>query len=170
MVQEAISYPRFISPVATPAKIEVSKRVHYKVPTYKKADKINQNILNYKDNQKHIFRYKALDRIYIEIAREILQGQNLLPFDGLVFKREGINLYLNVYKSEPYEWVNFKTKKFRDFRGENFIIVQAEIEGTEFLPIYKRLKIHIELLRQLRQGVKIKKAVRIAKRKTKTIL
>ncbi len=166
MVAQPVSKP-FPVPLNLKHSPKIQKRVHYKVPTYKKADKINQNILNYKDNQRHIFRYKALDRIYQEIAKEILQGQNLLPFDGIILKKDGINLYLNVYKSDPYEWVNFKTKKYRDFKGENFIVIQAEIEGTEFLPVYQRVKIHIELLRQLRQGVKIKKAVRIARKKTK---
>lgn len=42
--------------------------------------------------------------------------------------------------------------------------ILLEIDGTQNMPIGERLKIHIRLLRLLRQGVKLKKAVKIAKR------
>lgn len=140
------------------------KRVRYKVPTYKKADKINQNIKKYKSNQKHIFRYKVLSRIYTEIAREVLQGQNLIPFDNIIFNKGGLNIYLNVYSSGKYDWYDNKHKRWKEFNGESFIIVEGIIQGTELLLVGERLKIHIELLRQLRQGVKLKKAVKIARK------
>lgn len=122
------------------------KRIRYKVPTYKKADKINQNIKEYKCNQKHIFRYKSLQTIYSLIAYEVFQGQLKLFFGEWRLIKDGLVIYF-------------------EEQGN-----QAEIQGTELLPVGERLKIHIELLRQLRHGVKLKKAVKIAKRKTKTIL
>ncbi len=152
-----------VSPINAPQK-EKKKRVRYVIPTYKKSDKIIQNILSYKDNPKHIFRYKALDRIYQEIAKEVLQGQNLLPFDGIVLKRDCLNLHINVYKKEKYKWLDRKNKLWKEFMVDNFTIISAEIQGTECLPVGERLKIHIELLRQLRQGVKLKKAIKIARK------
>lgn len=143
------------------------KRIRYKIPTYKKADKINDNIKKYKSNQKHIFRYKALSNIYAEIAKEILHGQNLIPFDNIVFKKDGLNIYLSAYSAGKYDWYDIKNRRWKKFNGESFVIVEGIIEGTELLPISQRLKIHIELLRQLRQGVKLKKAVKIARKKTK---
>lgn len=112
-------------------------------------------------DEHHIFRYKALHKICDEIAIEVLNGQNLLPFDGIILKKDGLNLYLNIYQ-EKYEWFDNKTKRYKTFQGEKMTAVQAEIEGTETLPIKVRLKIHIKLLRLLRQGFKVKRAVRIA--------
>lgn len=129
-------------------KIRLSKhkRVRYKIPTYKKVDKINKNVKEYRGNQRHIFRYKALHRIYALIANEVFQGQLKLFFGEWRLIKDGLVIYFEEYGN------------------------QAEIQGSELLPISQRLRIHIELLRQLRQGVKIKKAVRIAKRKAKKVL
>ena len=95
---------------------------------------------------KRIFRYKSLQSIYSLIAYEVFQGQLKLFFGEWRLLKDGLVIYF-------------------EEQGN-----QAEIQGTELLPVGERLKIHIELLRQLRQGVKLKKAVKIAKRKTKTIL
>lgn len=124
------------------------KRVRYKTPTYKKADKINQNILSYQCNQKHIFRYKVLHKIYEKIAQIVLKGQLKLTLGDFRLFTDDLIIYFEneygIYKM-PY---------------------QAEIEGTQKLPVGKRLKIHIKLLRLLRQGYKVKKAVKIARKTT----
>lgn len=143
------------------------KRIRYKIPTYKKADKINDNIKKYKSNQKHIFRYKALSNIYAEIAKEVLHGQNLIPFDNIVFKKDGLNIYLNAYSAGIYDWYDIKNKRWKKFNGESFIIVEGILEGTELLPISQRIRIHIELLRLLRQGEKVKKALKAARKAVK---
>lgn len=116
------------------------KRVRYKVPTYKKADKITKNILEYQCNQKHIFRYKSLQNIYSLIAFEVFQGQLKLFWGEWRLIKDGLVIY---FEEDGY---------------------QAEIQSTELLPVGKRLKIHIELLRKLRQGIKLKKAVKIARK------
>ncbi len=79
----------------------------------------------------------------------------------MILKKDGLNLYLNVYQKE-YEWFDNKTKIYKKFKGEKMILVQAEIAGTEKMPIHQRLKIHIKLLKLLRQGFKVKKAVKNA--------
>ena len=45
--------------------------------------------------------------------------------------------------------------------------VSGELDNTQYLPIYKRLKIHILLLRLLRQGMTIDKAVEEVKERFK---
>ena len=125
------------------------KRVRYKIPTYKKADKINQNILEYSANQKHIFRYKALQQIYEEIAYFVYNGQMRLPVGDLKLFKDGIIIYFDI----EYGIYNFN--------------YQAEIDGTQNLPVGERLRIHIRLLRLLRQGYNVKKAVRLCKRPLK---
>lgn len=122
------------------------KRIRYKVPTYKKVDKINKNIKEYRANEYHIFRYRTLHKILDLLAFEMFHGQHKLYFRDWRLIKDGVV-------------INF------DDLG-----AQVEILGTELLPVGERLKIHIELLRQLRQGVKFKKAVRIVKRKAKKIL
>ena len=125
------------------------KRVRYKIPTYKKADKINQNILGYSANQKHIFRYKALQRVYEEIAYFVYHGQLRLPVGDLKLLKDGVIIYFDT-----------------ECGGYNFNY-QAEIDGTQNLPVGERLRIHIRLLRLLRQGYKVKRAVRLCKRPLK---
>ncbi len=119
------------------------KRIRYKIPTYRKFEKINKNIKEYKANQKHIFRLKALHNIFAKIADEIFCGQQKLHLGDWRLFKDGVVIYFDEYGN------------------------QAEVQGFELLPIYKRLKIHIELLRRLRQGVKIKKAVKIARKARK---
>lgn len=119
------------------------KRVRYKIPTYKKADKINKNILDYSANQNHIFRYKTLQSIYCEIAFLVLNGQQRLPIGDMRLYKDGIV-------------VHFETE-YGTYRFD----YQAEIDGTQNLPVAERLTIHIRLLKLLRQGYKVKKAVKL---------
>lgn len=133
-------------------KKQTKKRIRYKVPTYKKSDKINQNILSYQCNQKHIFRYKTLHKVYEEIAQIALKGQLKLALGDFRLFRDNLIIY------------------FENQYGIYEMPYQAEIEGTQKLPVGKRLRIHIQLLRLLRQGYKVKKVVKIVKRQAKTIL
>jgi hypothetical protein len=113
------------------------KRVRYKVPTYKKADKIIQNIREYENNQKHIFRLKALHNIYIELAREAMRHQITIPLEDIRLYKVNLIFY------------------FERERKDN--LVTAEVAGTQNLSIKERLKIHIKALRDLRAGKKVKK-------------
>lgn len=127
----------------------VKKRVRYKVPTYKKSDKINANILEYACNQKHIFRYRTLHKVYEKICTLLLKGQLKLPLGDFCLFKDGLIIY------------------FENQYGIYEMPYQAEIDGTQKWPVGERLKIHIRLLRLLRQGYKVKKAVRLCKRPLK---
>lgn len=125
------------------SKESTKKRVRYKIPTYKKSDKINKNILDYSANQRHIFRYKTLQCIYCEVAFLVLHGQRRLPVGDVRLYKDGLV-------------VHFET----DYGVYSFDY-QAEIDGTQTMPVGERLRIHVKLLRLLRQGYKVKKAVRL---------
>lgn len=125
------------------------KRVRYKIPTYKKSDKINQNIKEYSGNEKHIFRYRVLHNIYEHIAYFVLKGQLRLPIEDFRLYKDGLI-------------INFETQY-----GIYEFDYQAEIDGTQNMPVGERLRIHIRLLRLLRQGYKVKKAVKLCKRPLK---
>lgn len=132
--------------VVLPAK---PKRVRYKVPTYKKSDKIRANILAFKGNQKHIFRYKALQKVYGLLAKEFYHYQLKLNLGDIRLLKDGVVIHFD----------------FECTQDEDSILL--EIDGTQNMPIGERLKIHIRLLRLLRQGVKLKKAVKIARKAAK---
>ncbi len=133
------SEERFKSDVSVCANTLQPKkiRIRYKIPTYKKSDKINANIKSYQGNQRHIFRYRTLHAIYEKTAEAAIQGQLKIEFGELKIFYSGLVLHMNA--QEPY---------------------LAEIEGTELLPVEERIRIHIRLLRLLRQGEKVRKAVK----------
>ena len=143
----AQQFPLCESPVAA-----LIKRVRYKNPTYKKSDKINKNIKDYNANQRHIFRYKTLQCIYCEIAFLVLNGQRRLPVGDMRLYRDGLV-------------VHFETEY-----GIYSFDYQAEIDETQNMSVGQRLRMHIKLLKLLRQGYKAKKAVKIVEREAKTIL
>lgn len=122
------------------------KRVRYKVPTYKKSDKIIANILAFQGNQKHIFRYKTLQKIYGLLAKEFYHYQLKLNLGDMRLLKDGVVIHFD-----------FECTKDEDN-------IQLEINDTQNMPIGERLKIHIMLLRLLRRGVKLKKAVKMAKK------
>lgn len=117
-----------------PKKIK-KKRVHFKVPTYIKKYSFYSknpytNELQYLGDEKHIFRYAVLQRLYL-----ILYG------------------YCNVDIFEQFEKKNY-----------NGLIIwgedkQAEIADTWQLPLGDRVKIHLKLLRLLRNGFSVSESL-----------
>lgn len=111
------------------------KRIRYKTPTYTKSYSfchINPftDELQYNGDERHIFRIKNLQHIY----------SKLYGFTGInpLERAEKIEMHgLTVWLED----------------------MQAELEGTEMLSIKDRLKIHIKLLRLLKQGYNVKDAV-----------
>lgn len=117
-------------------------------------------------DEKHIFRRKSLDLIYQEIGKRLLAGEKINLFECCIKDFSGVKVYYDYYDDKPYE---YKTSRdgWKDFKGEEFNNVSAELDGAQQLPIYKRLKIHIMLLRLLRQGMTIDKAVEEVKERFK---
>jgi hypothetical protein len=117
-------------------------------------------------DEKHIFRRRSLDLIYQEIGKRLIAGQEINLFECQEFNFSGVKVYYDYYDDKPYE---YKTSRdgWKDFKGEEFNSISGELDNTQHLPIYKRLKIHILLLRLLRQGMTIDKAVEEVKERFK---
>lgn len=114
----------------------VKKRVRYKTPTYKKSytfwhiNPITEE-MQYNGDEKHIFRIRILQRIY-----------------SLIYGYCGINPFIRrekIYKENLTVWIED---------------MQAEITNTEMLSIKDRIKIHIKLLRLLKQGYEVDDALK----------
>ena len=144
------------------AKKKKDPDIYYSINPY---DVIQNFIVRHKDgtkkhlkDEKHIFRRKSLDLIYQEIGKRLIAGQKINLFECQEFNFLGVKVYYDYYDDKPYEY-----KTLRDgwkwFKGKEFNNVSGELDNTQHLPIYKRLKIHIILLRLLRQGMTIDKAV-----------
>lgn len=116
---------------------KVKKRVRYKTPTYTKSytfchiNPLTEE-LQYDGDERHIFRIRALHGIY-----------------SLIFGYCGVNPFERFEKVE----LNGLTIWVED--------LQAEITGSEMWSIKDRVKAHIKLLRLLRQGNDVKKAIKL---------
>lgn len=109
-------------------------------------------------DEKNIYRLKTLHSIYNQIGEILANGVVVNVNESPQVDIDGIKLSYDYYESAAYE---YRTKRngWRSFNGEEMLYISAELDGTQHLPIYERLKIHIMLLKLLRQGMKIDKAV-----------
>lgn len=106
----------------------VKKRVRYKTPSYIKKYQLRRfneetQEFFYDSDEKHIYRYKVLQNIH-----------------SLIYGYCGIN---------PFEQFEIKEINGLICHKED---MQAEIKDTWRLSIGERLKLHIRLLRHLKQG------------------
>ena len=129
--------------VISTAKKQPKKRIRYKTPTYKKKYRLSWQDEEtkewfYDSDEKHIFRIRDLQKIH-----------------SLIYGYCGINLFEQAESVEKFGLVCWVEDK------------QAEIKDTWRLSIKDRVKIHLKLLRLLRQGKDIEEAVRLCKRPLK---
>ena len=150
------------------------KRIRYKVPTYKKFYSIWQydrlkfrELLNVhlKDIKTSPFKnqWEILDLCYIRDEK----GKKLRDCDEAHIFRAGTlqRVYEKIFDytgvmfiDNPGAWESFKVIK------ENGLNIypcegQAEIENSWQLSIEKRLKLHIKLLRLLREGFSVSESI-----------
>lgn len=90
-------------------------------------------------DENHIFRYPTLAKIYNLIYNLI--GAN--PFVES-YEQDGLIVSRDVYTKEDY------TYQGKVYKGQEFVNVSASIKGTDNLPIKQRVKMHIKVLRVLR--------------------
>lgn len=112
------------------------KRVRYKIPTYTKSYTfwhINPETkeIQYDGDERHIFRVKALHKLY-----------------SLIYGYCNINIFEKFEKKDLNGLTIWGEEK------------QAEITGSEMLPIKDRVTLHIKLLRLLRKGFSIEESLR----------
>lgn len=120
------------------------KRIRYKTPTYTKKYEVLEDESGKRQDERHIFRYRSMYLIYGKLA----EFSEISPFDwdrNKPAEHKTVGL-LRVFK-ETYE---VKKKPILSF--------SAEIVGTGKLRFIERLKIHIRLLKLLKQGVELQKA------------
>lgn len=118
--------------------IKYNQKIYYRLNPYRVLNlcylKDKNNELKPLGDEKHIFRIAALQRIY-----------------GLIYDYSGVNPMQyrdNVYKDGLLCWLDEK---------------QAEIPDTWQLSIKYRILIHIKLLKMLRNGIELKRAVDICR-------
>ncbi len=110
----------------------IKKRKRRKFPKYKKYYKISRQ------DEFLIKKEKLLQTLHSKIANEIFERFNNLNFGDWTIKTDGIILYIDPVFGN-----------------------QAEVFGTSKMPLSKRLTIHIRLLKLLRKGYCILKAVKL---------
>lgn len=146
---------------------EKKKRVRYKIPTYTKfysnirydREKFRR-LLNLQLNGwkcvKPLAQEQILELCYLRDSegKVIYDSDEPHIFRYRVLQRIYTEIFdnLDCYMRNP-ELINGLNLHF-DER-------QAEIAGSWALPLYKRVKIHIELLRHLRKGIIPERAVRL---------
>lgn len=103
---------------------------------------------------------------YTEIKDLYRQLANFLPLplfqnETKVFHFSGVTAWYMTYEDEEYEYDNaiFEDEKNGTFQGDNFKVVEAEIDGTENFNIDDRIALHKELIEYLRQGVSLENAI-----------
>lgn len=113
----------------------MQKKKKYKrkyTPKFKKYYKINPQ------DEFLIEKEKLLQKIYTKIADEFFPDFNSYNFGDWQINLDGIILYIDPLFGN-----------------------QAEVFGTSKMPLLKRLKIHIRLLKLLRKGYTKLKAVKL---------
>lgn len=92
-------------------------------------------------DEPHIFRYSVLLKIYSTIFKEL--GFNEFK-EMKETQSDGLIIFNEHYKNENYEY------RGQMFKGQNFIVCGASIEGSEKLSLKDRIKVHINFLRNYR--------------------
>ena len=113
-------------------QLQNKKRFHNQIPTYQKPDKIKQNIKKW-NTIKHIYRYQTLYKICS--ALYLLTYNNQLRC---------LNYYIDIEKDGD----------------KTFTVMYAEIEETSALSIKDRIIKHIELLRDIKNGVELERDIK----------
>lgn len=151
----------------------IARRVHYDIPFYKKI----YSVYRYdQDKYMDIFRrihdlaekydplifkrvnpYKVLRLCYLpDEAGLVPLGDEQHIFRVRVLQR----IYSRIF---DYCGINPMERELKVYTQGLVCHIedrQAEIQGTEMLPLKLRLKIHIQLLRLLKQGIELREAVK----------
>lgn len=123
------------------------KRIHNEKPTYTKTYE------NYQDNEGNVFddvgTWGRMDTVYLLLANHCLKYWTGFGTTNKLFDVGMLRYRRSEYDSAPYE---YQGKKYRDLP---FKYTQAEIIGSELLPIEERLFLHESLLEYLDEGYTI---------------
>ena len=142
---DAVKYHRIYKKIQQLA-IKYDENIFYRVNPYRVLNlcylRDENNQLQELGDERHIFRYKTLDKVLREIADYLLIAYELEPSKEVLkylFQKTHIIVYLR--------------------NGYN----QAELYKTLDKSLKIRLKVHIKLLGYLQQGMEIEDAAKLAK-------
>lgn len=143
------------------------KRVRYKNPTYikkyqlKRFNEETQEFF-YDSDEKHIFRSKTLQNIHTALYfyAELPANATESYIERIKYDKDK-SLQETAILCHIEQLENWGIRLHFDEEFGN----QAEIIGTEMLPLGERLKKHIKLLKLLKRGYKIKEAIEYVKEK-----
>lgn len=106
--------------------------------------------------------YSYINAIYAHIAHQFLT-MPLLSQEETAYSFDGLNVYYSVYTSDTYTYYDYPTEGSEGIdsicTGEDFIIFEAELTGTENFDVKDRIDLHIKLIDFLEQGVQLKQAI-----------
>lgn len=152
----------------------LNRRIHYEIPLYKKVYSVYQY-----DQRKYMDIFSKLSKLANRYNPDIFNNVNpfkvlklcYLPDDvGLVPLGDERHIYrygtLQRVYSRIYDYCGispFATELKVYIKGLVCYPdeMQAEIEGLQMKSLKTRLRVHIELLRLLRQGVELERAVEL---------
>lgn len=112
---------------------------HFVEPPVKKENKTGKKRGPYNKNKiKNLNSWVEMEKYYGELASYC--PYPLFNQEDLTIENNGLRLWYRVYKNETYPYFN------EICTGEEFKIIEAEIIGTELMPIEWRLFLHLSLL------------------------
>ena len=109
-------------------------------------------------DEKNIYRTKTMQSVYEQIGRILLKGRFFNFEQDHEFEVDEIRVTYTYYDSKPYEYKTVRDG-WKVFKSQETFHICGELKGTWQLPLSKRLKIHIAILRALKQGKTPKEAV-----------
>jgi len=109
-------------------------------------------------DEKHIYRYGTMQSIYKQIGKILLRGKFFDFKKDQEFNFDGIRVTYTYYDNKPYE---YKTARdgWQEFKSKETSFMNGELMDTWQMSLKDRLKIHIALLRALKQAKTPKEAV-----------
>ena len=122
-----------------PIKIK-HKRIHYKIATYHKS--YSNDITDEGFIKDDIALWGRMQEVYKQIANYFckMHPKEIEEIDGI------IRVWHEEYEREIYQY------KGKAFKGQHFKVATAEVIGSEDMRADKRLKLHEDVLKMLRNG------------------
>ena len=109
-------------------------------------------------DEQNIYRTKTMQSVYEQIGKILLKGRFFNYYKDQEFDFDGIRVTYTYYDNKPYEYKTVRDG-WRVFKSNETSYMNGELIDTWQMSLNQRLKIHIALLRALRQGKTAKEAV-----------
>ena len=103
--------------------------------------------------------YTEIKDLYRKLANFL--SLPLFQTETEVFHYTGVTAWYTTYTDEEYDYDNamFEGEKNGTFTGDNFKVIEAEIDGTENFYVEDRIELHKELISYLSQDITLENAI-----------